>query len=109
MYSQLHKADPYTKVAICDPKALDNARIDLKNEAGDIEYTADPYTAVRGAHAIALMTDWKEFRELDYARLFDAMEKPAFVFDGRNLLDAPRLFKIGFNVYPLGRPALTHF
>ena len=55
------------------------------------------------------MTDWKEFRELDFERLFDVMEKPAFVFDGRNLLDAERLFGIGFNVYPLGRPALTHF
>jgi UDPglucose 6-dehydrogenase len=99
----------HAKVAICDPKALENAKLDLKNEEGDIEYTADPYTAVRGAHAIALMTDWKEFRELDYARLFEAMEKPAFVFDGRNLLDAKRLYEIGFNVYPLGRPALTHF
>ena len=99
----------HAKVAICDPKALDNARIDLKDADGQIEYTSDAYAAARGAHAIALMTDWKEFRELDYARLFDEMEKPAFVFDGRNLLDAGRLFEIGFNVYPLGRPALTHF
>ena len=99
----------HAKVAICDPKALDNAKLDLKDDVGTIEYTADPETAVRGAHAIALMTDWKEFRELDYKRLFEAMEKPAFIFDGRNLLDAGRLFEIGLNVYPLGRPALTHF
>ena len=99
----------HAKVAICDPKALDNAKLDLKDDVGSIEYTADPETAVRGAHAIALMTDWKEFRDLDYERLFAAMEKPAFIFDGRNLLDAGRLFEIGFNVYPLGRPALTHF
>ena len=99
----------HAKVSICDPKALDNARIDLKDETGSIEYVADPYEAVRGAHAIALMTDWKEFRDLDYAKFYDLMEKPAFVFDGRNLLDAKRLFEIGFNVYPLGRPALTHF
>ena len=99
----------HAQVAICDPKALDNARIDLKDVDGKVEYSADPYAAARGAPAIALMTDWKEFRELDYERLFAEMEKPAFVFDGRNLLDAKRLFGIGFNVYPLGRPALTHF
>ena len=99
----------HAQVAICDPKALENAKIDLKDAEGKIEYTGDPYAAARGAHAIALMTDWKEFRELDYVRLFEAMEKPAFVFDGRNLLDARKLFEIGFNVYPLGRPALTHF
>ena len=99
----------HAEVAICDPKALENAKIDLKDVEGKVEYTRDPYAAARGAHAIALMTDWKEFRDLDYARLFEAMEKPAFVFDGRNLLDAAALFEIGFNVYPLGRPALTHF
>ena len=99
----------HAQVAICDPKALDNARIDLKDVDGKVEYSADPYAVARGAHAIALMTDWKEFRELDYERLFAEMEKPAFVFDGRNLLDAKRLFGIGFNVYPLGRPPLTHF
>ena len=99
----------HAQVAICDPKALENAKIDLKDVEGKVEYTSDPYAAARGAHAIALMTDWKEFRALDYVRLFEVMEKPAFVFDGRNLLDARRLFEIGFNVYPLGRPALTHF
>jgi UDPglucose 6-dehydrogenase len=99
----------HAQVAICDPKALDNAKIDLKDANGTVAYTADPYTAASGAHAIALMTDWKMFRDLDYGRLYEVMEKPAFVFDGRNLLDAAQLFEIGFNVYPLGRPALTHF
>ena len=102
-------ADEHARVAICDPKALANARRDLKDCPTEIEYTDDPYSAVRGAHAIALVTDWKEFRDLDFRRIFDAMEKPAFVFDGRNLLDAEKLYGIGFNVYPLGRPALTHF
>ena len=102
-------ADEHARVAICDPKALANARRDLKDCPTEIEYTDDPYSAVRGAHAIALVTDWKEFRDLDFERIFDAMEKPAFVFDGRNLLDAEKLYGIGFNVYPLGKPALTHF
>jgi UDPglucose 6-dehydrogenase len=102
-------ADEHARVAICDPKALANARRDLKECPTEIEYTDDPYTAVRGAHAIALVTDWKEFRDLDFQRIFDAMEKPAFIFDGRNLLDAQKLYEIGFNVYPLGKPSLNHF
>ena len=99
----------HAHVAIYDPKALDNARMDLKDCTDNVEYSDDPYAAAQGAHAIALMTDWKSFRDLDYARLFAMMEKPAFIFDGRNLLDAQTLFDLGFNVYPLGKPALSHF
>ena len=96
-------------LAIYDPKALDNARIDLADVAAGIEFSPDPYEAVRGAHAIALITDWKEFAGYDYERIFSLMEKPAFVFDGRNILDHDRLFEIGFNVYPLGKLEKTHF
>ena len=97
------------RIRIHDPKALGNARLDLEGVEGDITYWPDPYEAVRGAHAIALMTDWQCFRELDYRRIFELMEKPAFVFDGRNLLDHRALHALGFNVYPIGRKALTHF
>jgi UDPglucose 6-dehydrogenase len=55
------------------------------------------------------MTEWELYRSLDWKKIYDSMEKPAFVFDGRNLLDHERLFKIGFNVYPLGRPPLKQF
>lgn len=96
-------------LAIYDPKALDNARIDLADVAAGIEFSPDPYEAVRGAHAIALITDWKEFAGYDYERIFSLMEKPAFVFDGRNILDHDRLFEIGFNVFPLGKTEKTHF
>ena len=96
-------------LAIYDPKALDNAKIDLADVAADIEFTSDPYEAVRGAHAIALITDWKEFAEYDYEKIFSLMEKPAFVFDGRNILDHDRLFQLGFNVFPLGKTEKTHF
>ena len=96
-------------LAIYDPKALDNAKIDLADAAADIEFTSDPYEAVRGAHAIALITDWKEFADYDYEKIFSLMEKPAFVFDGRNILDHDRLFQLGFNVFPLGKTEKTHF
>jgi UDPglucose 6-dehydrogenase len=100
--------DERAELAIFDPEALDNAKIDLANAKGKIEYFADPYEAAKGAHAIALVTDWKLFKDLDYEKLFASMEKPAFVFDGRNILDHKKLFKLGFNVYPLGQPELSH-
>ena len=99
----------HASLAIYDPKAMDNARADLAGTDGKIEYFDDPYEAVRGAHAIALITDWKEFTTYDYGKIFTLMEKPAFIFDGRNILDHKSLHSIGFNVFPLGKPALTHF
>ncbi len=96
-------------VAITDPKALENARVDLAGTAGQIDYVEDPYQAAREAHAVAIMTEWSLYRSLDWEKIYESMEKPAFVFDGRNILEHERLFKIGFNVYPLGRPPLKHF
>lgn len=99
----------HASLAIYDPKAIENAKLDLANTEGRIEYFEDPYEAVRGAHAIALITDWKEFTTYDYEKIFSLMEKPAFIFDGRNILDHERLYTLGFNVFPLGKPTLTHF
>lgn len=97
------------RLSIHDPKALGNAKLDLEGVTGEIHYVEDPYEAAKGAHAIAVMTEWKCFRELDYKRIFDLMEKPAFIFDGRNILDHAALYEIGFNVYPIGKKKLTHF
>ena len=97
------------KLSIYDPQALENAKLDLQDSVAEIEFCSDPYEAVRGAHAIALITDWKEFSGYDYEKIFSLMEKPAFLFDGRNLLDHDRLFQIGFNVFPLGKSEMTHF
>ena len=54
----------------------------------------DPYEAAKDSHAIAIMTEWDEFKDYDYTRLYDSMVKPAFVFDGRNILDHEALFNI---------------
>ena len=99
----------HARIRICDPKALENARKDLEDAEGDISFFSDPCEAAAGTHAIAIMTDWKEFRHLDYRKIFDTMEKPAFIFDGRNLLDPRTLYDIGFNVFGIGRKELTHF
>ncbi|MCZ6704005.1 MAG: nucleotide sugar dehydrogenase [Ignavibacteria bacterium] len=97
------------RVVISDPKALNNAKIDLKNYDNLIEYEEDPYKAADKAHAIAILTEWHLYKELDYEKIYNKMERPAFVFDGRNILDHQKLFEIGFNVYPLGKPHLIHF
>jgi UDPglucose 6-dehydrogenase len=100
-------ADENAQVVVTDPQALDNARRTLSDLGARIVYEPDPYEAARGAHALAIMTEWKQFRELDYRRIFESMVKPAFLFDGRNLLDHAALHRIGFNVYPIGRAPLT--
>jgi len=98
-----------TQIVITDPKALENAKADLQGLNGKLSFIEDPYEAVLGCDAIAVVTEWDVYRNLDYEKIFDSMRKPAFIFDGRNILDHQDLFKIGFNVYPIGKPKLTHF
>lgn len=95
-------------LVITDPKALVNARADLDGVSGKVQFIEDPYEAANGSHAIAILTEWRQFRELDYERIYRSMAKPAFVFDGRNVVDHLKLYQLGFNVYPIGKPALTH-
>ena len=96
-------------VAISDPKALENAKIELKDFKENVEYCSDPYMAAKNAHAIAVLTEWECYKTLDYKKIFASMEKPAFIFDGRNTLPHKELFEMGFNVIPLGMPELNHF
>ncbi|CAI5522133.1 unnamed protein product [Closterium sp. Naga37s-1] len=65
---------------------------------------ASPYEAAKDASCIAVITEWDEFKALDYQKLYDGMQKPAFIFDGRNVLDVEALRKIGFIVYSIGKP-----
>jgi UDPglucose 6-dehydrogenase len=76
-------------------------RIPKENERY-LNVVNDPYEAVHKAHAIAVLTEWGEFKEYDYERIFDEMLKPAFIFDGRRLLDNEVLKKQGFKVYTIG-------
>lgn len=64
----------------------------------------DPYKACKGAHALCVLTEWEEFKNFDFERIYDSMMKPAFCFDGRNILDHDHLRSIGFIVYALGKP-----
>jgi UDPglucose 6-dehydrogenase len=95
-------------IVMTDPHALENACLDLKELATRVTYEPDPYVAAKEAHAIAILTEWPQYTELDYEKIHQSMIKPAFLFDGRNLLDHKKLYEIGFNVYPIGKPPLTY-
>lgn len=120
----------HAEITITDPKALENARIDLEQRDGvrvtpnpsspgatsqtaptaaSVTLTEDPYEAAAGSDAIAVITEWDLYKSLDYEKIYNAMRKPAFIFDGRNILDHQRLFEMGFNVYAIGKVPLTHF
>lgn len=62
----------------------------------------DPYEATDKANVITVLTEWDEFKAYDYARIFNQMLKPAFIFDGRRLLDKTALKVKGFKVYTIG-------
>ena len=94
-------------LVISDPKAIPNARRDL--EGFPVDFVEDPYKAARGAHALAVITEWDLYKHLDYHRIYASMEKPAFVFDGRNILNHQALFEMGFHVFPIGKRSLSSF
>ena len=96
------------EIVITDSHALDNARIALGADAQRVTFEPDPYAAAAGAYAIAILTEWPYLAELDYPVIYQSMIKPAFIFDGRNILDHHSLFKMGFNVYAIGKPPLVH-
>ncbi|MDC0342420.1 nucleotide sugar dehydrogenase [Flavobacteriaceae bacterium] len=62
----------------------------------------DPYKALESAHAVAVLTEWDEFTSYNWQAIYDAMQKPAFVFDGRNILDKQKLEAIGFVYSAIG-------
>jgi len=74
------------------------------NLESSITTSPDVASACDGAHAIAVLTEWDVFKTLDYEAIYQTMTKPAFIFDGRNILDHAKLRKIGFEVYAIGKP-----
>lgn len=63
----------------------------------------NPYDACNGAHAVAVLTEWDEFKSYDWQKIYEGMLKPAFVFDGRNVLDQKALEQIGFVYKAIGK------
>ncbi|CAL1130346.1 unnamed protein product [Cladocopium goreaui] len=96
----VHVYDP--KVVIED--ALTEFKYhDLEVNTNQLIFSKSPQEACDGAHAIVVLTEWDEFKTYDYKSFYDKMMKPAFLFDGRNMLDHAALVDIGFEVHALGK------
>ena len=97
--------DEQATIKVYDPKVTstqmqsDLNYLNNRSVAENTKYLqteTDPYKALEGTHAIAVLTEWDEFKTYDWQRIYNSMQKPAFVFDGRNALDRVTLETIGF-------------
>ncbi|UPZ16085.1 UDP-glucose 6-dehydrogenase [Flavobacterium humidisoli] len=93
------------KISVFDPKVSKNKMLsDLdyletrsrEENVKSLNVFENAYEACKDAHAIAILTEWDEFTTYDWQKIYDSMHKPAFVFDGRNILNAKQLESIGF-------------
>lgn len=98
-------------LAVYDPKvAPERVYLDVdylnsrssEDNIAQLTVCGDPYEACKGAHAIAVLTEWDEFKDYDWVRIKENMKKPSFVFDGRKLLDRAKLEELGFIYYAIG-------
>jgi len=89
-------------ISAYDPAAAERAR-QLLPEVG---YCKDPYEVASGVDALLVVTEWEEFRTLDWERIHRLMARP-LLLDGRNLLDPELMARKGFEYYSFGRPELT--
>ena len=98
-------------IAVYDPKVSFNQIItdmnylETRTEEQNRKYISSfdtAYEACKNSHAIAILTEWDEFKSYDWQKIYDEMLKPAFVFDGRNLLDSTKMKEIGFHYQAIG-------
>lgn len=94
-------------VMVYDPKVpAEEIRRDVAGagrEEARLSVAGSAYEAAQGAHVLVVVTEWDEFKTLDFARIYAAMAKPAYVFDGRNLLDLEELTALGFRTFGIGK------
>jgi UDPglucose 6-dehydrogenase len=111
IYVADHLLNEQANIAVYDPKVSEKkiladldyleTRSSESNRKG-ITVFEDPYETCKSAHAIAILTEWDEFRDYDWQKIYDSMQKPAFIFDGRNVLDRKKLTDIGFVYHGIG-------
>ncbi|MGB0981093.1 MAG: nucleotide sugar dehydrogenase [Winogradskyella sp.] len=101
--AQIHAYDPKVDAKkMQDDLNYLNTRSAEENKAFLCTET-DPYKACENAHAIAILTEWDVFKSYDWVRIYNSMEKPAFIFDGRNLLNQQEMETIGFKYFATGK------
>ena len=108
-----HLLEEQAKLTIYDPKVpeaqiwLDLTQPGVHDDKAALEkqvtICSSAMEAALGAEGIIVCTEWDEFKTLDWSAVYDSMKKPAFVFDGRGILDADKLRQIGFQVFVIGR------
>jgi UDPglucose 6-dehydrogenase len=94
------------KVHVYDPQVgEEQIRADVlgTTENPNLIVVKSALEACNGAHAVAVLTEWDEFKDLDFKKIHDGMLKPAFIFDGRNILPHAKLKEIGFRVFAIGK------
>ncbi|KAL2098226.1 hypothetical protein ACEWY4_007433 [Coilia grayii] len=111
IYISKYLMDEGAKLHIYDPKVLKEQI--LRDLSGDnpervselVTVTEDPYEACAGAHALVICTEWDMFKDLNYEKIYGRMLKPAFIFDGRRVLDHlhPQLQNLGFQIETIGK------
>ena len=101
--AKVHVYDPQVpaKAMYADLDYLGTRKPEQNRELLTVE--TDPYETCKDAHAITVITEWDEFKTYDWKRIYDNMMKPAFIFDGRNILDHKKLMEIGFKVKAIGK------
>jgi UDPglucose 6-dehydrogenase len=93
-------------VVIFDPKVSEaqiRKDLDVAVDNEKVSIADDPYEAARDADAILVLTEWDIFKSLDFTKIYETMRKPAFIYDGRNILDIEALRQIGFDAQSIGR------
>ena len=105
----LHVFLMYKAVLFGTEELVEVELVELALHGDLVAFEDDPYRAVEGADAVAILTDWRQFADLDWTHVFALMRKPAFLFDGRNCLDHRALFDIGFHVHAIGKAPMSHF
>lgn len=112
MYVASDLLDDQAEIHVYDPKVSEKqVHADLKYIAKDdydnfkqrVFYYTNPYEAASKAHAVAVLTEWDEFIDYNWQQIFDNMLKPAFLFDGRNILNPSALKSIGFKMKSIGK------
>lgn len=99
------------KISVYDPKVTEeriyadleylNTRTFEENK-NLLTVKKDPYQACKESHAIAILTEWDEFKNYNWSNIYNSMQKPAFIFDGRGVLDEELVKTIGFTYYKIG-------
>lgn len=112
IYVADHLLNEQANIAVYDPKVSNkkmqsdlnylNTRSEEEN-SNLVQATENPYEALKDAHAVAIMTEWDEFKTYDWEKIYTEMKKPAFIFDGRNILDKVEMEKIGFEYSSIGQ------